>query len=82
MKRRSSASGRGASIAYGSGMQAAAVLRRREMRLSVRLLWPFLRIIDSSPSLAMTQLLARSGIDAVTLARPDAKIPTPSRSKR
>ena len=56
-------------------MTRASVVQRREMRLSVRVLWPFLRIVESSPTLTTTRLLARAGIEAAALARPDARIP-------
>jgi AraC-like DNA-binding protein len=48
---------------------------QRERRVSVRVLWPFLRIIGSSPSLRTTQIFARAGIDLAALGRPDTRVP-------
>ena len=50
-------------------------VRTREKRISVRLMWPFLRIIDESPSAGTTSFLQQAGITAVELARPETRIP-------
>ena len=56
-------------------MATASVLQLREKRISVRLMWPFLRIINSSPSPLTTQILEEAGISAIDLARPDTRVP-------
>jgi AraC-like DNA-binding protein len=56
-------------------MATASLLQLREKRLSVRLMWPFLRIIDSSPSPFTAQILQDAGFSAADLARPDTRIP-------
>ncbi|HTB78913.1 MAG TPA: AraC family transcriptional regulator [Polyangiaceae bacterium] len=38
-------------------------------------MWPFLRIINSSPSPLTTQILGSAGISPVDLARPDTRLP-------
>jgi AraC-like DNA-binding protein len=38
-------------------------------------MWPFLRIIDSSPSSLTTSILEQAGITAVDLARPETRLP-------
>jgi AraC-like DNA-binding protein len=47
----------------------------RQTRISVRLLWPFLRAIGSSPSATTRTLLRRAGLDAPALVRPDTRVP-------
>ena len=56
-------------------MATASLLQVREKRLSVRLLWPFLRIINESPSPLTTQLLEQAGITPIDLARPETRLP-------
>src|ERR1700735_820648 len=56
-------------------MATASLLQLREKRLSVRVMWPFLRIIDSSPSSLTTSILEQAGITAVDLARPETRLP-------
>jgi AraC-like DNA-binding protein len=46
----------------------------REARMSVRLMWPFLRIIGSSPGPMTMRVLEREGIDPDELARPDLRL--------
>lgn len=56
-------------------MATASFLHLREKRISVRMMWPFLRIIDSSPSAFTTQILEKAGVSPVDLARPDTRLP-------
>src|ERR1700742_3384171 len=56
-------------------MATASLIQVREKRLSVRLLWPFLRVINESPSPVTTQLLEQAGITPVDLARPETRLP-------
>jgi AraC-like DNA-binding protein len=56
-------------------MATASVLQLREKRISVRLMWPFLRIINSSPSPLTTQILEEAGVSPVDLARPETRLP-------
>ena len=56
-------------------MATASLFQVREKRISVRLMWPFLRIISSSPSPFTTQILREAGVSAVDLARPDTRLP-------
>jgi AraC-like DNA-binding protein len=56
-------------------MATASFLQLREKRISVRMMWPFLRIINSSPSPITTQILEAAGVSAVDLARPDTRLP-------
>jgi len=56
-------------------MATAPFLQLREKRISVRLMWPFLRIINSSPSPLTTQILQEAGINPADLARPDTRLP-------
>jgi AraC-like DNA-binding protein len=56
-------------------MATASLFQVREKRISVRLMWPFLRIIDSSPSPLTSHLLREAGISDIDLARPETRIP-------
>jgi AraC-like DNA-binding protein len=56
-------------------IEVSAASRVREKRISVRLMWPFLRIIDESPGPLATSILQQAGITAVELARPETRIP-------
>jgi len=56
-------------------MATASLVQLREKRISVRLMWPFLRIIKSSPGPLTTQILEEAGISSVDLARPDTRVP-------
>ncbi len=56
-------------------MAIASVFQLREKRISVRLMWPFLRIINSSPSPHTTQILEEAGVTAEDLARPETRLP-------
>jgi AraC-like DNA-binding protein len=56
-------------------MASASLFQVREKRISVRLMWPFLRIINSSPSPLTRQFLEEAGISPVDLARPDTRLP-------
>jgi AraC-like DNA-binding protein len=56
-------------------MATASFVSVREKRISVRLMWPFLRISDESPSPFATGFLQQAGITAVELARPETRIP-------
>ncbi len=56
-------------------MATASILQVREKRISVRLMWPFLRVISSSPSPLTTQFLEAAGVDPVDLGRPDTRLP-------
>ncbi len=47
----------------------------RERRISVRLVWPFLRAMRSSPSPLAVRLLAEAGVSAAALGRPDTRVP-------
>jgi AraC-like DNA-binding protein len=47
----------------------------REKRVSIRLMWPFLRIIQSAPSPLTMQILEQAGIGAADLAKPDTRLP-------
>jgi AraC-like DNA-binding protein len=53
-------------------MMTAPVAHLREKRASIRILWPFLRIIG--PTAAAVEVLAREGIGARELARPDTRL--------
>jgi AraC-like DNA-binding protein len=48
---------------------------RRDGSISVRLMWPFLRAIESSPSPSTVTILAGAGIDAAALGRPETRVP-------
>ncbi len=56
-------------------MAAPSLLQVREKRISVRLMWPFLRSINSSPSPLTTQILEEAGIGPADLARPETRLP-------
>jgi AraC-like DNA-binding protein len=56
-------------------MATASIIPVREKRISVRLMWPFLRIINESPSLLTTSILEQSGVTAAELARPETRLP-------
>lgn len=56
-------------------MATAFAVQIRERRVSVRILWPFLRIIRASPSPVVTRMLAEAGISQSDLARPDTRLP-------
>jgi AraC-like DNA-binding protein len=56
-------------------MATASPFQPREKRLSVRMMWPFLRIIQSSPSPFTAELLEGAGFSAADLARPETRIP-------
>ena len=66
---------RGVHRPAASSMAIASLLQHREKRISVRLMWPFLRIINSSPSPLTTQILEEAGVSPVDLARPDTRVP-------
>jgi len=56
-------------------MATASPFQLREKRISVRLMWPFLRIINSSPSPLTTRILQEAGVSPADLARPDLRLP-------
>jgi AraC-like DNA-binding protein len=56
-------------------MATASLFQVREKRLSVRLMWPFLRIANVSPSPLVTRFLDEAGVSSVDLARPDTRLP-------
>ncbi len=56
-------------------MALPSLLPIREKRLSVRLMWPFLRIINSGPSPLTQQILSQAGLTAGDLARPETRVP-------
>ncbi len=56
-------------------MVTASGFQLREKRVSVRLLWPFLRTARASPSPATIQLLSEAGVHPSDLARPDTRLP-------
>jgi len=56
-------------------MVTASGLHLSEKRVSVRLLWPFLRTVRTSPSPFTIQLLSEAGIHPSDLARPETRLP-------
>jgi AraC-like DNA-binding protein len=56
-------------------MATASIIPVREKRISVRLMWPFLRIINESPSALTTSVLEQAGVTSAELARPETRIP-------
>lgn len=56
-------------------MGTASPVPMRERRVSVRLMWPFMRLIRASPTPFAMRLLGRAGIGSSDLARPDTRLP-------
>jgi AraC-like DNA-binding protein len=56
-------------------MGPAYAVQMRERRVSVRLMWPFLRVLPTGPSPVAMRLLGDAGIGPADLARPDTRLP-------
>ncbi len=55
-------------------MSASSGAPNREKQVSVRLMWPFFRVIGSSPGPTTVRLLDEHGISPAKLARPELRI--------